>query len=155
MAFERVKHEYIPDAESGCCVYFVQQGANGPIKIGRSNFSDIRVRVSSLQVGNPQKINLIGCFAAIPAYELVLHRIFEDARIRGEWYTPTQDLLDIIEMVRNKDIIPLLGMLHNMQLIYGIQNTAPNRRDWGYSHSRQFTKEKKKLAAYIDRIVGA
>lgn len=156
MAIHRSEYEYVIDPLSGCCVYFVQQGANGPIKIGRTNFAELKSRIGGLQIGNPQKLNLLARFAAVPAYEKVLHKMFEDSRIRGEWYTPTQDLLDIIDMVRNKNVMPLLGMLVRMQKIYGIRNEVINQHRKGYTYSHQKNaseREKKLIDRYIDSVL--
>lgn len=155
MAISKLEYEYVIDPASGCCVYFVQQGANGPIKIGRSNFCDLDTRITTLQTGNPQKLNLLARFAATPAYEIVLHRMFEDSNIRGEWYTPTQDLLDIIDMIRNKDVMPLLGMLVRLQKIYGIrQNVIHQHRRSPLAHKRAATRrEKRAIDRYIDSVL--
>ena len=112
--------------------------------------------MSVLQIGNPQKLNLLARFAAVPVYEKVLHKMFKDSQIRGEWYTPTQDLIDIIDMVRNKNVMPLLGMLVRMQKIYGIRNGLINRHRKGYTCSHQKNlreRDKKLIDRYIDSVL--
>lgn len=81
------------------CVYFAQQGNSGPIKIG-SAFNPV-YRVKSLQTGNPQRLYLRAVVVEKPAYRQVLerplHELFEDYRIRGEWFRPVPELLQLIE----------------------------------------------------------
>lgn len=65
-------------------VYFIQSGADGPIKIGLTNKPTRRV--PELQTGNPRELLLRHVIPGDMAVEKQLHVRFEPARIRGEWF---------------------------------------------------------------------
>jgi hypothetical protein len=74
-------------------LYFIQQGDNGPIKIGVSTNPYQRLR--ALQVGSPQKLHLL---KVIEAEEIEVHKTFQHLRLHGEWFRPKEDLLQFIQM---------------------------------------------------------
>lgn len=80
--------------ESGPHLYFIQQGERGPIKIGKAR--DPRARLANMQVGNAQRLYLLGIIPNGSTFEPVLHRAFWRNRIRGEWFSPTPALLAYI-----------------------------------------------------------
>jgi hypothetical protein len=65
-------------------VYFVQQGENGPVKIGRA--VDPERRVATLQTGNAIDLHLREVVPGDSTLESTMHQRFADARIRGEWF---------------------------------------------------------------------
>ena len=70
------------------------------IKIGIS--SNFKSRLSSLQTGNPETINIIGKTASMPyaeAWKLEsdLKRKYRNRKIRGEWFTPSKMMLEDIK----------------------------------------------------------
>ena len=86
MKSELVKSAYVS------YVYLI--GYQDKIKIGKAN--NPRVRLSTLQVGIPEKINIIGsigCSSEKEAYEIeeLLHNEYADKNIRAEWYSLTPD----------------------------------------------------------------
>lgn len=72
-------------------VYFIQVGADGPIKIGYSLRPEERVK--AIQADMPWPIHLIGCVPGNPATERIIHVFFAAHRIRGEWFHPHPDVL--------------------------------------------------------------
>jgi hypothetical protein len=77
-------------------VYFIQQGDDGPIKIGTAGWRE--GRLTDLQVGNPTALKIIGsrlCHSYGEARDLeaALHRGYAPQRIRGEWFESTKELL--------------------------------------------------------------
>lgn len=76
-------------------IYFVQEGADGPIKIGCTVLP--RSRVQNLQVANPRELRLLGLMDGGTEQEDSLHDEFRETRVRGEWYEPTPELLAGIE----------------------------------------------------------
>ena len=76
-------------------VYFIQQGVDGPIKIGTSP-SPVR-RLNQLQTSNPCKLRLIGTIEGSYKEESVLHIMFKDHRRVGEWFDPSLELCQFIE----------------------------------------------------------
>lgn len=77
-------------------VYFVQAGGPGrPIKIGYSG--KIRERVTEIQVGCPDEVEVLLTHPGTKADEFALHRQFAKDWFRGEWFLPSEALLTHIE----------------------------------------------------------
>lgn len=81
-------------------VYFIQASDSGYIKIGWS--TDVAARVESLQMGFPEKLQLLLAFKGTRAMEKQLHEKFVSYRVRGEWFRPEPLLLKGIEMLRER-----------------------------------------------------
>ena len=74
------------------CVYFIQSGNVGPVKIGVAK--NVQKRLDALQTGNHMELKLITkiiCEGMVHAYamEKKFHRKFKKYHIRGEWFYPT------------------------------------------------------------------
>ena len=72
-----------------CCLYIIQEGKLGPIKIGYGN--DIKSRLDSLQVGNPRKLTIIYFEEFDNAkdahgVEKLLHKYLRFYALSGEWF---------------------------------------------------------------------
>lgn len=76
-------------------VYFIREGAAGPIKIGTA--LDPYARLRAMQTGNSSDLVLLGATEGDAELERRLHDRFSTARIRGEWFTATAELLAFIE----------------------------------------------------------
>jgi hypothetical protein len=76
------------------CVYFIQAGGTGPIKIGKTGGDPMR-RLSDLQTGSPVPLRLIGIIETreIASSERAFHRAFESDRLHGEWFRPSRELV--------------------------------------------------------------
>lgn len=74
-------------------VYFIQQGNDGPIKIGYA--ADVEKRLATLQVGNPTPLNLLGVHKGTMKTEKELHKRFAEHRLSGEWFVPTPEIYNI------------------------------------------------------------
>lgn len=77
----------------------------GYYKIGVTLDSSIGNRLKQLQIGNPNVITLIASTGTISsAYELekALHSKYKDNRVRGEWFTLTDDELQYVLKVINE-----------------------------------------------------
>jgi len=81
-------------------IYFVQQGTEGPIKVGYTEQS-IRVRLAGLQVGNPCELYAIKIIDGTRVDEANVHSRFNDCHIRGEWFLPTKRLMRFIKCLDN------------------------------------------------------
>lgn len=75
-------------------VYFVAAGAEA-IKIG---FTDnIYARMIALQIGNHLPLKLLGCRPGNELDEENTHKQFAKDRLQGEWFYPSDELLDYID----------------------------------------------------------
>jgi len=78
-------------------IYFIQQGEDGPIKIGYTNNKDVKQRLQGLQVGNAIKLRVITTIEGDESYEEALHNKFDKYRLQGEWFEASEELLYHIE----------------------------------------------------------
>lgn len=103
-------------------VYFIQAEELGLIKIGRTNQSNLILRLKAMQVGSPDKLKLIGVVNDEHSFggERGIHKKFESLWVHGEWYYPGKDLLEFIN---------LLGPLQLVGLISTRRNTRDKERD--------------------------
>jgi hypothetical protein len=69
-------------------LYVIAEGANGPLKIGRS--VSAKNRLASLQTGNPRSLMLVGWItmsaADVIRAEQELHEELEPYALVGEWF---------------------------------------------------------------------
>jgi len=79
-------------------VYFVR-AETGQIKIGFSLAA--WSRLEALQTGSPVRLQLLTTTPGDQALEHDLHRRFADARLHGEWFRPTPELIALIEEIKN------------------------------------------------------
>jgi hypothetical protein len=82
------------------CVYFMQQASGGPIKIGFT--TNLAARVASIQTATPGAIRVLATIPGGSSLEGFLHWRFERDKIRGEWFAPSPELLQLIAEVRGK-----------------------------------------------------
>jgi len=76
------------------CVYWIQEGTDGPIKIGRT--CNVRKRRKELQTGNARRLNVLATVPGDRHTERTLHLTFAHLRLDGEWFKPEPDLLQYI-----------------------------------------------------------
>lgn len=72
-------------------VYFVQQGNDGPIKIGASRNFDKRLR--TLRTHSAVELNVLGVFPGGFGLERDLHHELMGDQLEGEWFSPTTQVL--------------------------------------------------------------
>ena len=82
-------------------VYFIQEGENGPIKIGRSGNPE--KRLGNLQEGNPRKLKIIAVLHGDRQRENEIHHELRRFGIRGEWFYPTREVFDYINRDQHID----------------------------------------------------
>jgi Meiotically up-regulated gene 113 len=85
-------------AQTVIYVYFVQQGDDGPIKIGRA--ANVERRLGQLRVANPQPLRLLATIEG--DIEAELKQRFKKLRISGEWFKPAEELRTFIGEVAAK-----------------------------------------------------
>jgi Meiotically up-regulated gene 113 len=76
-------------------VYFLQVGADGPIKIGCTKL-DVEYRVRALQLSSPHILRWIGFFPGTHADEKIAHELLKNSSLRGEWFYPTVEVLAFV-----------------------------------------------------------
>lgn len=83
-------------------VYFFTDGEF--IKIGFTT-ETIDRRLQRLSTGTPKKLYSLGYFSGEMSDETMVHKKFCDARLRsdGEWFEPTQELIDYINDVSEQN----------------------------------------------------
>ena len=85
-------------------VYFIQQGEDGPIKIGFT--VDLRKRLVALRTSTPHPLRLL---LEVPGGEDVerdWHKRFAHVRLNGEWFRPDDELLQAIAYVKGERETP-------------------------------------------------
>jgi hypothetical protein len=80
-------------------LYFVEEKNTGNIKIGRTS-RPIEERMITLQTANSSALALLKCVPASPVEEVRLHARFRAAKVRGEWFRPTPELLAYIDGIQ-------------------------------------------------------
>lgn len=84
-------------------IYFIQGEKGGPIKIGYTE-NWIKSRLASLQVGSPQKLEIICLVQGNKAMEKRIHNTFVSSRLQGEWFSPDMKVLDYIEYLHSNGL---------------------------------------------------
>lgn len=76
-------------------VYFITDGDF--IKIGYTK-NNVKKRLKQLQTSSPNKLFILGYVEGDKNTEKQIHKMFYNSivRINGEWFFPTQDILDYI-----------------------------------------------------------
>lgn len=74
-------------------VYFAQRGTLGPVKIGRTR--QLSSRITALQSVCPEEVALLGQLPETDIAEARLHAEFRRHRIRGEWFHPAPEILEL------------------------------------------------------------
>ena len=74
-------------------VYFIQQDTDGPIKIGYTD-SNIKARLDNMQCASHKELRVIGYISGGRDREKQLHALFDDHRLRGEWFSPVEAITE-------------------------------------------------------------
>jgi hypothetical protein len=76
---------------AGRWIYFIQ-ARSGEIKIGSA--IDLVDRIGQLQAGHPHQFQLLALEYAPKIREFELHAMFAEHREQGEWFYPSQELIE-------------------------------------------------------------
>jgi len=71
-------------------IYFIQEGDNGPVKIGFSN--DPGRRLQQLKTGSSKPLKLLAVIEGDANKEKELHASFQEFHISGEWFKPVTEI---------------------------------------------------------------
>lgn len=76
-------------------IYFIQQGEDGPVKIGYSaTMVGVERRRSAMQTAHCVELRLLGVVPGDREDETLLHEFLREWRIRGEWFSPSSEVLE-------------------------------------------------------------
>jgi hypothetical protein len=75
---------------NGKWTYFIQAGEGGPVKIGSA--TNVAARLKHLQVSNSSKLRILAKTKLVS--EADAHALFADAHIRGEWFEPSEFIMN-------------------------------------------------------------
>jgi hypothetical protein len=75
-------------------IYAIQAGGTGPVKIGLTNSP--RARLKTLQTASPWPLKGIALWCGAAFEEKLLHEMFAESRLEGEWFQPSPELLDTL-----------------------------------------------------------
>jgi hypothetical protein len=82
-----------------CWIYFIMtEECPTRIKIGRT--LTLKSRFSNLQTASPMDLRLVAAFRGTSLHEAALHQAFADCRVRGEWFAPSYELIDLIRIIQ-------------------------------------------------------
>lgn len=76
-------------------VYFVSDGVDGPIKIGRT--ANVRRRLTNMQTASPTRLHLLAATEALDEKEL--HARFAAHRLVGEWFRRVPEIVKFAESI--------------------------------------------------------
>jgi len=114
-------------------IYFIQAGENGPIKIGKSDDPDRRLK--DLQTAHYEELRILWVEHEDPGpvdQEKGYHAFYESDHIRGEWFSPNNIANDVYGM-QNKISIDIWenGVKHTKDIIFrcGHDPIIRNRKD--------------------------
>jgi hypothetical protein len=80
-------------------IYFIESYQQRAVKIGWTGYY-LPSRVSTLQMGNPFRLELVGAVTGYREDEKSLHEKFEQYHIRGEWFS-THKARDLQQLLRD------------------------------------------------------
>jgi len=116
-------------------VYFVESDTDcNLIKIGRTE--SLKRRLQSLQAACPVQLRVIAAIRAPAGTELLFHQMFASARVHGEWFFPTTEVLTLVKA------LPKMGTLSHKQVrevceMHGCDALQITRAFMGYGRSKK------------------
>lgn len=82
-------------------IYFIQGQSGGPIKIGYAE--NVKNRIKTLQTGYFETLIILATYPGGVTQEKQLHERFNHIRLRGEWFKPEPELLELIDKVNKSN----------------------------------------------------
>ncbi len=86
-----------PEGPSLGSVYFIRAVTTHRVKIGFTELDPVS-RLATLQIGSPEKLELIGSLAGSMADERAIHKQFANQRQSGEWFTLSPEIQQFISL---------------------------------------------------------
>lgn len=135
-------------------VYFIQRGDDGPIKIGYAK--NAATRLDDLQVANAERLHLRGVAPGTRKTEKALHEQFANAGLRGEWFKPTTDLLDLIAIIgQGKTLSVAMGAMRRRRDITCEEDWARRKQEWQEGKRYSLRYGKRRLTSRRSEPAGA
>lgn len=80
-------------------IYFIQESEPGRnrVKIGYTSKDDVGQRMRELQTASPSSLSVLGVMEGEQVRERLIHALFSDRRIIGEWFEPNNLLMNFIK----------------------------------------------------------
>jgi hypothetical protein len=125
-------------------VYFIRDEKTGNIKIGQSINPDQRRKAIETEFGC--KMTILATIAQIVPVEALLHNKFSHLHVRGEWFRPDPELLEMIETYKGR--VDIEVKLPNVQ----VSANAPYSTERAL-HDIQCICEPFTMIPFIRRIV--
>lgn len=88
-------------------LYAIRQGESGPVKIGCA--TDPGTRLQSMQSGNPEPLTLVGVCRGGRGAERALLAMLRPYRVRGEWFDPVPEVMNIVNEMVSWEIVKAGG----------------------------------------------
>ena len=98
-------------------LYFIESA--DAIKIGRTG--NLKQRLCSLQIAQPEKLSLRAVFHRRGVYEFHIHAIFDYLRLSGEWFKKHDDIyhyIELLEQNNDKYLIPVTEHIESWKSVY-------------------------------------
>ena len=89
-------------------LYAIQVSVGGHIKFGVSK--NVKERLYQLQTGNPHRLYIRAAVDSGDEYELKIHNELKESRAIGEWFKPTQKVMDMVDHMRSQSVPELLDI---------------------------------------------
>lgn len=100
-------------------IYFIQSGKSEFVKIGYCA-GEPKMRLATLQVGNPEKLVLIAVKEGSKDDEARWHAMFDHLRVRGEWFRWDVELRDAAKpLLEDPDELRQLREIYCRDLVAG------------------------------------
>jgi len=96
--------DYLPS------IYFILGAGTEKVKIGYS--TNVKERLSGLQIGSPVKLLVIGSFPGEFEHEARLHKFLEKYRSHGEWFYMADEVIDVIELANSQGWEGIKGLIN-------------------------------------------
>lgn len=90
-------------------VYFIADKAMQTVKIGYSK--NPWARVKDLQTGRATKLSVVATVKTTDSSESTVHKLFEEERQSGEWFTSSPRIQSLIEAIKRKEVKDVDGVV--------------------------------------------
>lgn len=75
-------------------IYLIRCKEN--VKVGYTSLDSVESRVSSMQTGNPFKLEVVGTYDGTVSEERSLHELLSKYHVRGEWFRMCDEVMSIV-----------------------------------------------------------